>query len=73
MIKPNVTVTRRLPRAVEKSLDEAFDGTFNNAERAQNTAELKDAIMTAHAVLPTVTDRSSQWQNISGQRHAFTG
>ncbi len=54
MAKPKVIVTRRLPRAVEESLSEAFDVTFNNADRVLNTVELKETIMTADAVLPVV-------------------
>jgi len=57
MIKPKVVVTRRWPAAVEAALAERFDVTFNRTDRALTACELKSAMLTADAVLPTVTDR----------------
>ena len=57
MAKPKVVVTRRLPAAVEAALGADFDVTFNMRDRALSVAELREAVLTADAVLPTVTDR----------------
>jgi glyoxylate reductase len=57
MNKPKVVVTRRWPEAVEAALLEDFDVTFNRKDHALTSAELKDAVRFADAVLPTVTDR----------------
>lgn len=57
MVKPKVVVTRRWPEAVEAVLAEQFDATFNRRDRALTPAELRQAVLSADAVLPTVTDR----------------
>lgn len=57
MSRPKVVVTRRWPRAVEDVLSEEYDVTFNRGDRALTAGELREAIATADAVLPTVTDR----------------
>lgn len=57
MNKPKIVVTRRWPAAVEAALSEKFDVTFNRGDRALTPYELRDAMLNADAVLPTVTDR----------------
>lgn len=57
MVKPRVFVTRRWPRAVEAMLADKFEATFNSSDRALSVAELREAVASADAVLPTVTDR----------------
>ncbi len=56
-MRPKVIVTRRWPRTVEEALHERYDVTLNRSDRPLSTAELRDAIAGADAVLPTVTDK----------------
>ncbi|HKW41545.1 MAG TPA: D-glycerate dehydrogenase [Gemmatimonadales bacterium] len=55
--RPAVVVTRRLPAAVEEQLAKQFDARLNSDDHAFSAAELQDALRTADALLPTVTDR----------------
>ena len=57
MAKPKVIVTRRWPGEVEKQLAEHFDVELNREDRPLDRAALKDALGTADALFPTVTDR----------------
>jgi lactate dehydrogenase-like 2-hydroxyacid dehydrogenase len=50
-------VTRRLPAPVEHELQRDFDACLNSADRPLTSAELQDALKSADALLPTVTDR----------------
>jgi glyoxylate reductase len=52
-----VVVTRRIPEAVEAQLAERFDAVLNPDDRPLTEAELADAMRSADALLPTVTDR----------------
>ncbi|MGH8547136.1 MAG: 2-hydroxyacid dehydrogenase [Methylococcales bacterium] len=56
MDKPKVIVTRRWPEVVEKRLKELYDVRFNEDDHPMSAAELKHALRSADAVLPTVTD-----------------
>ena len=56
---PRVVVTRRLPAPVEARLTEAFDAVLNAGDRALTPDELAEAVRSADALLPTVTDRIS--------------
>jgi lactate dehydrogenase-like 2-hydroxyacid dehydrogenase len=56
MSKPKALVTRRWPEPCEAKLRELFDVTFNADNHPLTAAELKDALRTHDAVLPTVTD-----------------
>ena len=58
--KPRIVLTRRWPLAVESALRQDFDVVLNEADRPFSTSELKSALETADAVLPTVTDRISR-------------
>jgi len=55
--RPRVVVTRRLPGPVEAKLTEAFDTVLNVEDRALTPDELAEAVRSADALLPTVTDR----------------
>ncbi|MFJ6323957.1 MULTISPECIES: 2-hydroxyacid dehydrogenase [unclassified Rhizobium] len=57
MSKPRILVTRRWPTAVEAALSEAFDTTLNEDDVALDAAQLRDALLSYDAVLPTVSDR----------------
>jgi lactate dehydrogenase-like 2-hydroxyacid dehydrogenase len=54
-----VVVTRRLPKPVEDELSRLFDARLNTDDRALTTEELREAVATADALLPTVTDKIS--------------
>jgi len=52
-----VVVTRRLPNAVEEAVRREFDARLNREDRPLSSAELQEALRTADALLPTVTDK----------------
>ncbi|MGR8952425.1 MAG: 2-hydroxyacid dehydrogenase [Gammaproteobacteria bacterium] len=56
MSKPKVVVTRRWPTEVEAKLKELYDVTLNETDVPMTADELKQALQTADALLPTVTD-----------------
>ena len=55
--RPVVVVTRRLPEPVEAQLAREFDARLNADDHALGPPELTEALQTADALLPTVTDR----------------
>ena len=55
--RPSVVVTRRLPAAVETRASALFDARLNSTDKALTTDELAEALRTADALLPTVTDK----------------
>jgi len=55
--RPTVVVTRRLPERVERQLTERFDARLNPTDVPMTAEQLADAVRTADALLPTVTDR----------------
>ncbi len=57
MARPKLMVTRRWPAAVEAALTQRFDTTFNRSDRPLTGEELSEALASADAVLPGVTDR----------------
>src|ERR671919_1158890 len=57
MSKPKVVVTRRWPEEVEQRLKERYDVQLNIDDRPMVVAELQEALRTAEAVLPTVSDK----------------
>jgi lactate dehydrogenase-like 2-hydroxyacid dehydrogenase len=57
--RPTVVVTRRLPAPVEEQLAREFAARLNADDHPFTPAELQDALRTADALLPTVTDRLS--------------
>lgn len=54
--RPIVVVTRRLPAAVERHAAELFDARFNATDTPLTAEQLGDAMRSADALLPTVTD-----------------
>ncbi len=56
-MRPRVVVTRRLPEEVEARLAESFDAVLNPDDRPLGPDGLSEAIRTADALVPTVTDR----------------
>ncbi len=59
MVKPSVLVTRRWPAAVEALLAENYNAVLNTRDKPMSPAEIRDALKTYDAVLPTVTDTLS--------------
>lgn len=55
--RPRVVVTRQLPAAVEEQLVREFDAQLNGDDHPFSAAELQNALRTADALLPTVTDK----------------
>lgn len=55
-MKPRLIVTRRLPAAVERTLAERFEATFNEKGTPLTPAELSTAFRDYDAILPTVSD-----------------
>lgn len=56
MSTPKVIVTRRWPEVVENRLKELYDVQLNEDDHPMSAEELKEALRSADAVLPTVTD-----------------
>ena len=57
MSKPKVIITRRWHPDVEAVLVERFDTQLNQDDHPMSVAELQDALRSADAVLPTVSDK----------------
>ena len=57
MSKPVVVVTRRWPNAVEERLIDLFDARLNEDDHPFSQQELCEAMKTADALMPTVTDK----------------
>ncbi|PST19586.1 D-glycerate dehydrogenase [Rhizobium sp. JAB6] len=57
MSKPRILVTRRWPAAVESVLSGRFDTTLNRDDIALDAGQLRKALLTYDAVLPTVSDK----------------
>lgn len=57
MSKPKVIVTRRWPAPVEARLRELFDVSLNESDVPLDVAQLQQALRTADALCPTVSDR----------------
>ena len=57
MSKPKVVITRRWPEQVEQKMKELFDVRLNEKDVPMTTAELQEALRTADALCPTVSDK----------------
>jgi len=53
----NVVVTRRLPEAVERRLEELFDATLNLDDAKMSRSALVAAVKSADVLVPTLTDQ----------------
>ncbi len=56
MTKPKIIVTRKWPAPVEARLQELYNVQLNETDIPMTADELKAALQTADAILPTVTD-----------------
>jgi lactate dehydrogenase-like 2-hydroxyacid dehydrogenase len=56
MTKPKIIVTRKWPSQVEERLKTLYDVQLNETDIPFTSAELKNALQSADALLPTVTD-----------------
>ncbi len=59
MVKPSILVTRRWPAAVEAQLAENYNTVLNTRDIPMSPSEIRSALKTYDAVLPTVTDTLS--------------
>lgn len=59
MVKPSVLVTRRWPAAVEAQLAESYNAVLNTGDMPMSPAEIRWALKSYDAVLPTATDTLS--------------
>ncbi len=67
MVKPSVLVTRRWPAAVEAQLAENYNAVLNTGDKPMSPSEIRQALKSYDAVLPTVTDTlSSEALDVSG-------
>jgi lactate dehydrogenase-like 2-hydroxyacid dehydrogenase len=57
MAKPKVIVTRKWPDPVEEQLKAHYDVTLNDHDKPLTPDQLEDALRSADAVCPTVTDK----------------
>jgi lactate dehydrogenase-like 2-hydroxyacid dehydrogenase len=57
MAKPKAIVTRRWPKEVEEKLAELFDVELSRDDHPMSVGELQNALRSADAVLPTVSDK----------------
>lgn len=69
MSKPKVVVTRRWPAEVEAQLKSLYDVQLNEFDIPMSADELKLALQTADALLPTVSDAiTADILNVEGKR-----
>ena len=59
MSKPRVIITRKWPEAAEAEAKKLFDVQLNKDDHPMTVAELQEALRTADAVCPTVSDTIS--------------
>ena len=57
MARPKVLLTRRWPETVEARMAEVFDLELNRADRPLGQDDIRNAMGSYDAILPTVTDR----------------
>jgi len=74
MSKPKVIVTRKWPAEVEAELKALYDVQLNESDIPLTAEELKFALQTADAVLPTVTDAlTADVLNVENKRAKIIG
>ncbi|CAA9890352.1 Glyoxylate reductase [Candidatus Methylobacter favarea] len=74
MSKPKVVVTRKWPAEVEEQLKALYDVQLNENDIQMTADELKEALRTADALLPTVTDPlTAEVLGIEGKRAKIIG
>lgn len=71
---PVVVVTRRWPQQVESRLQASYDVRLNHNDKPMTVVDLQNAMQTADAVLPTVTDSiSAEVINVNNRRARILG
>ena len=74
MSKPKVVVTRKWPAEVEAQVKDLYDVQLNESDNPMTSEELKHALQSADALLPTVTDAlTSDVLNIENKRARIIG
>ena len=74
MSKPVVVVTRRWPNAVEERLIDLFDARLNEDDHPFSQQELCEAMKTADALMPTVTDKvNAEVIGVAGRKARIIG
>ncbi|MGZ8190912.1 MAG: 2-hydroxyacid dehydrogenase [Methylococcaceae bacterium] len=74
MSKPKVIVTRKWPTEVEAQLKALYDVQLNENDIPMTADELKQALQSADALLPTVTDAiTADILNVEGKRAKIIG
>lgn len=74
MSKPRIIVTRRWPADVETQLKSLYDVQLNESDLPMTAEALKQAMQTADALLPTVTDAiTADIINVDGRRVKIIG
>ena len=74
MSKPKVIVSRKWPSEVEAQLTALYDVQLNESDIPMTAHELKQALLTADALLPTVTDLiTADVLNIENKRTKIIG
>lgn len=74
MNKPKVIVTRKWPDVVEQRLAELFDVQLNLSDQRMDAGQLREALRSADAVCPTVSDHiSSDVLNVEPLRCKILG
>ncbi len=58
--RPKVIVTRRLPEPVETRMRELFDVSLNDTDAPLSPAALREAVLNAEVLVPTLTDEIDQ-------------
>lgn len=67
--RPRVVITRRIPAACEAEAAAHFDVVTNRDDTPLTAAELQEAMRTADALLPTVTDKvTAEVLGVAGRR-----
>ncbi len=74
MDKPKVIVTRKWPAEVEAKLTALYDVRLNDSDVPMTADQLKEALQTADALLPTVTDPiTADILSVAGKRTKIIG
>ncbi|HMV33906.1 MAG TPA: D-glycerate dehydrogenase [Gemmatimonadales bacterium] len=67
--RPRVVITRKIPEACEVEAARRFDAVLNPEDAPLTTEQLKEALRTADALLPTVTDKvTAEVLGVEGRR-----
>lgn len=74
MSKPKVVVTRKWPEQAEQKLQELFDVQLNEDDHRMSVSELQQALQTADALCPTVSDNiSAEVLNVESKQAKILG